>query len=157
MLLLSKKSYFTMIDLNALKKRVYDVVGAIYDVHSVLGPGLNESCYQEGMELELKEKKIPFVREMTFHPHYRGVPMEATFRVDFICKDDIIVECKAVSDVTGVHRAQLFNYMRITEKYRGLLFNFGEKSLHTERYLYLPEEDDFVLLNQDNYKSYIDD
>ncbi len=136
MLLLSKKSYFTMIDLNALKKRVYDVVGAIYDVHSVLGPGLNESCYQEGMELELKEKKIPFVREMTFHPHYRGVPMEATFRVDFICKDDIIVECKAVSDVTGAHRAQLFNYMRLLQMQCGVLVNFYPTSALVERYFY---------------------
>jgi hypothetical protein len=65
------------------------------------------------------------------------------------------VELKSVEEVSSDHRAQLFNYMRITGKERGLLFNFGEKSLHTERYLYLPEEDDFVLLNQDNYKSFV--
>lgn len=113
-----------MIEINSLKQKVYNVVRAIYDVHGVLGPGLNESCYQEGLELELKEKNIPFVREMTFHPQYRGTPMGATFRVDFICKDDIVVECKAVSDVTGNHRAQLFNYMRLLKKQCGILVNF---------------------------------
>ena len=46
--------------------------------------------------------------------------------------------------------------MRITKKYRGILFNFGEVGLYTERYLYLPEEDNFILLNQDNYRDYID-
>ena len=38
---------------------------------------------------------------------------------------------------------------------RGLLFNYGEKSMHTERYLYIPEDDDFVLLNKKNLKLYI--
>ena len=125
-----------MIDISSLKQKVYDVVRAIYDVHDVLGPGLNESCYQEGLEFELKEKKIPFVREMTFHPHYRGIPMGSTFRVDFICKDDIIVECKAVSDVIGNHRAQLFNYMRLLQKQCGILVIFYPFSANVERYFY---------------------
>lgn len=125
-----------MIEINSLKQKVYNVVRAIYDVHGVLGPGLNESCYQEGLELELKEKKIPFVREMTFHPQYRETTMESTFRVDFICEDDIVVECKAVSDVTGNHRAQLFNYMRLLKKQCGVLVNFYPFSADVERYFY---------------------
>ena len=47
--------------------------------------------------------------------------------------------------------------MRISRNYRGIIFNYGEERLYTERYLYLPEYDDFVLLNQDNYKEYITD
>ena len=125
-----------MIEIPSLKQKVYDVVRAIYDVHDVLGPGLNESCYQEGLQVELKEKKIPFIREMAFHPQYRGIPMEATFRVDFICKDDIVVECKAVSDITGNHRAQLFNYMRLLKKQCGILVNFYPFSADVERYFY---------------------
>ena len=68
---------------------------------------------------------------------------------------DIVVEFKSVEEICSDHRAQLMNYMRIAKKERGILFNFGEKQLYAERYLYLPEEDDFVLLNQDNYKWYI--
>ena len=64
---------------------------------------------------------------------------------------------KSVEEISSDHRAQLMNYMRIAHSDRGLLFNFGERHLYTERYLYLPEEDDFVLLNQDNYKWYITD
>ena len=64
----------------------------------------------------------------------------------------IIIELKSVSEIVSDHRAQLFNYMRITGKHRGILFNFGEKSLRSERYLYLPEDDDFTLLMQDNYR-----
>ena len=42
-----------MIDLEKLKEQVFDVVGAIYEVHSELGSGLNEFCYQEGLKLQL--------------------------------------------------------------------------------------------------------
>ncbi len=133
-----------MIDINALKSEVFDVIRAIYDVHNVLGPGLTESCYQEGLQLEFKEKKIPFVREMSFHPQYRGITMESTFRVDFVCKDDIVVECKAVTDVMGVHRAQLFNYMRLLQKQCGILVNFYPFSAEVERYFYDEETNQIV-------------
>jgi GxxExxY protein len=93
-------------------------------------------------------------REKMLSLSYKGVPMQKTYFADFYYKG-ILVELKSVEEVSSDHRAQLLNYMRITGKDRGLLFNFGEKSLHTERYLYLPEEDDFVLLNQDNYKSFV--
>ena len=68
---------------------------------------------------------------------------------------DIIIELKSVESICSDHRAQLFNYMRITKKNRGLLLNFGEKSLRAERYLYISEDDNFVLLTQENYKDYI--
>ena len=133
-----------MLDVNALKYYIYDVVGTIYDVHKELGPGLNESCYQEGLQLELKARDIPFVREMSFHPSYHGNPMEATFRVDFICKDDIIVECKAVPDVIKNHRAQLFNYMRLLQKQCGILVNFYPFSAVVERYFFDKETNQII-------------
>ena len=44
-----------MIDVEILKKHIYDVLGAIYEVHNELGPGLNEYCYQEGLNVELSD------------------------------------------------------------------------------------------------------
>ena len=81
--------------------------------------------------------------------------MDITYYADFYYKG-IIIELKSVEEIVSDHRAQLFNYMRITKHHRGILFNFGEIGLHSERYLYLPVSDDFILLNQDNYKSYIE-
>lgn len=68
----------------------------------------------------------------------------------------LIIELKSVSTLLSEHRAQLLNYLRISKTNRGLLINFGEKRLHIERYLYLPEKDGFILLNEDNYKQHID-
>ena len=125
-----------MIDVNELKKKMHDVIGAIYEVHNELGPGLNESCYQEGLQMELIERKIPFKREMQIHPSYHGNSMVAIFRLDFLCKDDIIVECKAVPELIKVHRAQLFNYMRLLQKQCGILVNFLPPTIDYERYFY---------------------
>ena len=55
-----------MIDVNKLKAFEYDVVGAIYAVHGELGAGLHEACYQEGLQIELTERGIPFVRKCLF-------------------------------------------------------------------------------------------
>ena len=40
-----------MIDITKYKQHIYEVVGAIHEVHKELGPGLNESCYQEGLQI----------------------------------------------------------------------------------------------------------
>lgn len=125
-----------MIDISVLKNNIYDVIGAIHEVHSELGPGLNESCYQEGLQMEFNERNIPFEREMPFHPSYHGVSMESLFQLDFLCKNDIIVECKAVPELIKVHRTQLFNYMRLLNIHYGILVNFLPPTIDYERYFY---------------------
>ena len=125
-----------MVDTKYLKQHVYDVVGAIYEVHRELGAGLNEFCYQEGLEIELCNRSIDFHREPSFHPLYNGKEMKAIYRLDFICKDDIVVECRSVTALTPDHRAQLFNYMRLTDSMCGILVNFKPKYAVVERYFY---------------------
>ena len=129
-----------MINAANLREHIYDVVGAIQHVHKVLGAGLNESCYQEGLQIEFTQNKIPFKREVSFHPTYQGIEMEATFRVDFLCKDNIIVECKSVPKLIGDHRAQLFNYMRLLKMPCGILVNFMPQYAEIERYFYDDEK-----------------
>ena len=90
-----------MIDIEALKAYAYDTIGAIHEVHKELGPGLNEKVYQEGLQLELTERSIPFEKELTIHPTYHGKEMEATYRLDFLINDNIIVELKSVESITS--------------------------------------------------------
>lgn len=135
---------------------MYNAVGAAMEVHKILGRGMAEQVYQEAYALEMKLRGELIEREKELKLHYKGLPMEKTYIADFYYKD-IIIEFKSVEEICSDHRAQLMNYMRIAKKERGILFNFGEKQLHAERYLYLLEEDDFVLLNQDNYKWYVSD
>ena len=130
-----------------LKDFIYDVVGAIYKVHHVLGAGLNESIYQEGLEIELQKQDIFYEREKNVHPYYDGQLMQSVFRLDFLCFTQIIVECKAVSKLTNEHRAQLFNYMRITHMPAGILVNFSPSYMELERYLYNKETNEITTYN----------
>ena len=123
-----------MIDVTIYKKHIYDVVGALHEVHKELGAGLNESCYQEGLRIQLEEQGIEYSKELSFHPSYHGRQMESMFRVDFLCKGDIIIECKAVEELVSNHRAQLFNYMRILSCPCGILVNFSPRYAEIERY-----------------------
>ena len=126
------------------------------EVHTILGHGMAEPIYQEALAIEMKKRGMMAEREKELRIHYKDVMLEKTYFADFYY-NGILIELKSVEEITPVHRAQLFNYMRITKQSRGILFNFGEDSLYTERYLYLPQYDDFVMLNHDNYKDYITD
>lgn len=145
-----------MIDTAKLRDHIFDVVGAIHQVHKELGPGLNESCYQEGLQIEFTQKKIPYKREVSFHPTYQGVKMVAQFRLDFLCKDDIIIECKAVPKLVADHRAQLFNYMRLLKKPCGILVNFLPRYAEIERYFFDEEKQAIVPANKavTGYRTY---
>ena len=115
---------------------MYPVVGSIYAVHSELGPGLNEYVYQEGLAMQLEEDGIEFEREKDFSPVYHNRLMAAKYRLDFVCMGNIVIECKSVEQLTINHRAQLYNYLRLTKLPMGILVNFSQKSIVVERYLY---------------------
>ena len=137
-------------------KEIYNVVGAAMEVHATLGRGMAEAIYQEALAIEMNKRDMVVEREKPLRLQYKDVILEKIYYADFYY-NGIIIELKSVDEICSDHRAQLFNYMRITGKERGVLINFGEKRLRAERYLYLPEDDDFVLLTQDNYKEFVDD
>ena len=145
-----------MFDFEAEKRKFYEIVGVIHEVHKYLGPGLNEACYQEAMELQLMDASVPYNREMSFHPIYRGVTLQATFRIDFLCKNDVIVECKAVPELHPNNRAQLFNYMRLLEKPCGILVNYLPRYAVIERYLYDKESKNILGVDGRIIKNFVD-
>ena len=135
-------------------KDIYDVVGAAMEVHATLGRGMAEAIYQEALFVEMGKRGMRAEREKMLRLRYKDIILEKKYYADFYYKG-IIIELKSVDEVCSDHRAQLFNYMRMTGEYRGVLLNFGEKKLRAERYLYCDVDDDFVLLTQNNYKKYI--
>ena len=113
----------------------YKILGAIYEVHKRLGIGLFEKAYQEALEKELSFQGIPFEREKRYDLYYRGEKMETFYIADFVCYGKIIVELKAVSELTDVHKAQVRNYLSITQYKLGILVNFNEQYLKPVRVL----------------------
>ena len=115
------------------KQECYDIIGSCMEVHKELGCGFLEAVYQEALELELIDRKIPFDRECQLDILYKGRELAKKYFADFICFDEVIVELKAVSDLNDVHYSQILNYLKATDKQVGLLINFGSRSLQYKR------------------------
>lgn len=118
----------------ALKQQVYDIIGCAIAVHQEMGPGLNEYMYQEALAIALRQANIPFEREKAFRVMFRGEEIHHEHRLDFLVRDSVIVECKAVETLIDVHRQQLWNYMRLTKTELGILYNFAPPHDQCERY-----------------------
>ena len=116
--------------------RTRAVIGAAKEVHRQLGAGFLEAVYQEALERELLEHSIPFQREVHIPVFYKGRRLDADYRADFICCDSVVVELKAIQQLTGIEEAQVINYLKATGKEVGLLLNFGAKSLEFRRFVF---------------------
>ena len=138
---------FNVMDLQLYKDRMYQIIGAAMSLYNELGSGYSEPIYQECLSLICSERGIPWEREKMLKMYFHGVELEKTYKADFVCYDDIIVELKAVSEILSEHRAQLFNYMRITNSKFGILINFGEpQKLHAEKYMFNEDTNKFNLI-----------
>ena len=136
-----------------IKQKFYNIVGACMEVHGELRSSLVEPIYQEALECELGDRGIPFQREVHLPVKYKSHTLSKHYQMDFVCYDDVIVECKAVTQITPEHRFQLFTYIRLTGLTYGMIVNFGEKSLHVEKYVYDRELDSFAVFDKRQDKS----
>lgn len=115
--------------------RTYKIIGAAMEVHRQLGCGFLETVYQEAFALELKNREIPYSRELGFPVVYKGYRLACQYRPDFICYEAVIVELKALGCLTPVEESQLINYLKVTGYHTGLLLNFGGRSLQQRRFV----------------------
>jgi GxxExxY protein len=107
------------------KDESYAIIGACFEVYKEKGNGFVEPVYQECLELEFGFQKIPFSPQSTLRLNYKGVELKQRYIPDFLCYDKIILEIKAVKQLTDEHRAQVLNYLKATGLRLGLLVNFG--------------------------------
>ena len=134
-------------DYRKYKETVYEIIGAAMEVHNKLNWGLLEPIYNEAVHLELLDRGIQNESEKLLNCYYKHHTLEKFYKMDIVV-GDIVVELKSVDELCGAHRAQLFNYLRLTKKPVGLLINFGCDSLQGERYGYDPETNECILLDK---------
>ncbi len=117
------------------KDEVFAIVGAAMEVHKELGCGFLEAVYQEAFQLELQSRNIPFVSQKQLPLFYKGQRLAKEYYADIICDNKIIVELKALDQLTPIATAQILNYLKATSLKVGLLINFGSTSLEWKRYV----------------------
>ena len=101
-----------------------EVIGAVMRIHSALGPGLLESAYRVCLCRELELRGLRFQSEVALPITYKGVVVDAGYRIDVLVEDMVIVELKASARTSPVHEAQLLSYLRLAGKPVGVIMNF---------------------------------
>lgn len=103
----------------------YKIIGACFEVYREKGSGFLEPVFQECLEMELQLQGIPVEAQRPMPLSYKGRPLSQTYRADFLCYGNVIVEIKAASHLVDEHRAQVLNYLAASGLRLGLLVNFG--------------------------------
>ncbi len=105
------------------------ILKCAYNVHSTLGPGLLERVYEECLFYEMIESNLLVTRQEEMPIEYKGIEIEAGYRIDLLVENKIIIELKAVAELQQIHTAQLFTYLKLSGCKIGYLINFNVKSL----------------------------
>ena len=113
------------------------IIGCAMKVHSYLGNGFPEIIYQKSLAIELEKSKLEFLQEVNY-PVYYDNKIVGNRYADFIIENKILVELKAISEITEHNYAQVLNYLKAYKLEVGLLINFGEKSLRFKRLIISP-------------------
>jgi GxxExxY protein len=117
------------------KEESFKIIGACMKVHRTLGSGFLEAVYEEALEKEFKNKKIPFEKQIKLNVFYGDEKLKKYYKADFICYDKIILEIKSVGFMPQTFQMQLKNYLVATKMELGMLINFGTSSLTYKRIL----------------------
>jgi GxxExxY protein len=108
---------------------INDITSAIlksaFIVHTVLGPGLLVSSYEECLWYEMNEAGLMVERQLALPLLYKAVKLNLGYRVDFRVERKVIVEIKACEEFSDVHIAQVLTYLKLSECKIGLLINFN--------------------------------
>ena len=113
-------------------KEVYDIVGCAFEILNELGNGLLEKPYENSMVVEFQLRKIPVAQQTRFPVLYKTIPV-GEYIPDLIAFNSIIVDTKVIDHITNIERAQMLNYLKITEHKVGLIINFKRPKLEWER------------------------
>jgi GxxExxY protein len=105
------------------------ILKCAYKVHSVLGPGLLESAYEECLNYELDKIGLLSVKQKPMPLIYEQRKLDLGYRIDLLVEDKVIIEVKSVDVVNPVHFAQLMTYLKLSGCRIGFLINFNVESL----------------------------
>ena len=111
-----------MDDLNGLTSAI---IGAAIEVHRNLGPGLLESAYESCLLWELRQQGLKVEPQVPVPIRYKGLQLDAGYRIDILVQDKVIVELKATDKIQPIHTAQVLTYLKMTDVKVALILNFN--------------------------------
>ncbi len=126
----------------------YEILGCAIEINKELGPGLLESAYEKCLIYLLEQKGYQVKSQVYLPIKFKEIFIEKGYRLDILVEDLIIVEIKAVAEISPLHEAQLLTQLNMAKKPKGILINFntknifyeGQRTFVTKHYQSLPDE-----------------
>ncbi|MBK7708490.1 MAG: GxxExxY protein [Acidobacteria bacterium] len=113
----------------------YRIVGLAMQVHRELGYGFLEKVYENSLMVLLRQNSIEAEQSVDIKVRFQGV-IVGDYESDIIVDRKIILELKSAKSISGAHRAQTLNYLKATGFRLGILLNFGQNGLESERLIF---------------------
>ena len=101
------------------------VVDEAIGIHRELGPGLFETVYEAILFGRLEARGLQVARQVAVPLTFDGQHFDAAFRIDILVDSRLILEIKAVEQLSKAHVRQLLTYLRLLKQPVGLLLNFS--------------------------------
>ena len=111
----------------------YKIMGICMSVHRELRKDFSEVVYGGALEIEFIHNNINYSREKQFDIIYKGNVLPHKYKADFTIEKKIVLEIKAISNLTNSNIKQILNYLAVSKLKLGILINFGEDSLKHKR------------------------
>lgn len=109
-----------------------EIINAAFEVHNILGSGYYERVYENALKLELEMRGFKVEQQVLIPVFYKGHQI-GEYRADLLINDQLIIELKAIENLTKANEVQLVHYLTGTKIDIGLLINFGSKSVQVKR------------------------
>ena len=104
------------------------IIASAFKVSNTLGIGFIEKVYENALAHQMRKDGLKVVQQHPIAVEYDGI-LAGEFFVDMFVEDRVLVELKAVSELTPEHIAQALNYLRASRLEACLLINFGKSRL----------------------------
>jgi GxxExxY protein len=111
------------------------IIGAAFEVYSILGYGFLERVYQRAMQVELRARGLKAEIEDKIKVWYKD-ELVGDYQADLWVADSVIVELKVAREYQSEDEAQLLNELKATGIRVGLLINFGRTKVEFKRFVF---------------------
>ena len=109
------------------------IIGCSFTVSNELGVGFVEKVYENALVHELRKRDLICLQQHPFSVRYDNV-IVGEFAADVQVEDSVIIELKAVSELSNIHAAQCLNYLKASGLHTCLPINFGQSRIQIRRF-----------------------
>ena len=108
------------------------VIACAFRVSNELGAGFSEKVYENALFHEISKSGLEVIQQHRMTVIYDGIEV-GNYVADLLVENQVLVELKALAQLTNEHLAQCLNYLKATGHKVCLLINFGKAKVEVKR------------------------